>query len=442
MNQQLEQEVAERRATEQALRDSEAQTRAIVEAAADGIIVVNERGVVESINPAALEIFKYKSEEILGQNVSLLVPPPDELLRDEYPENFLRTALSHAVEFRREFDGRRKDGTLVPVYMVVTEFALSRGRQYVAMFHDLSHRRQLERKLLQAQKMESIGQLAAGIADQINTPMQFVSDNIEYLSDCSTWLFKLVETYERNLNPAGPERSWHERCEEINEIVRSGNFCRVRQQIPAAIGESKEGIQRVIQIVRAMKEFSHPGGADMRSVDLNETIRSTATISRNRWKYVADLELVLDPDLPSVDCLPAEINQVLLNLIVNAGDAIADRIGTNSDERGRIKVRSQAEPGHVVIQVEDNGCGIPDKIRSRIFDPFFTTKEVGKGTGQGLAISYNVIVNMHHGALEVESTPGVGTCFTVTLPAVQPSTEQNTELPKSIEAASVSALVD
>jgi two-component system NtrC family sensor kinase len=127
----------------------------------------------------------------------------------------------------------------------------------------------------------------------------------------------------------------------------------------------------------------------------------------------------LDPDLPLADCLPAEINQVLLNLIVNAADAIADKVGESGERKGMITVRTRTEENHIVIEVQDTGCGIPHEIRDRIFDPFFTTKDVGKGTGQGLAICYNIVVNLHHGTLDVESTPGVGTCFIVTLPISQ-----------------------
>jgi signal transduction histidine kinase len=176
-----------------------------------------------------------------------------------------------------------------------------------------------------------------------------------------------------------------------------------------------------------MKEFSHPGQDERVGVDLNNAVCSTMTITRNRWKYVADLELDLDQDLPTLRCVPAEINQVLLNLIVNAADAIADKIGDNSEVKGIIKVRTRRDDEYVLIEVADTGCGIPNEIRNRIFDPFFTTKDVGKGTGQGLAICYNVIVNKHHGLLDVESTPGVGTKFTVAIPLTRDDEDRGVE---------------
>jgi signal transduction histidine kinase len=177
-----------------------------------------------------------------------------------------------------------------------------------------------------------------------------------------------------------------------------------------------------------MKEFSHPGHEDKVGVDLNNAVCSTMTITRNRWKYVAELELDLDPDLPTLHCVPAELNQVLLNLIVNAADAIADKVGENSGQKGIITVRTRRDDDHVVIVVADTGCGIPDEIRNRIFDPFFTTKEVGKGTGQGLAICYNVIVNKHHGSIDVRSVPGMGTRFIVRIPLDKgPNTKRDSE---------------
>jgi signal transduction histidine kinase len=293
--------------------------------------------------------------------------------------------------------------------------------QTVAREEEIQKRKGLEIQLLQAQKLESIGQLAAGIAHEINTPMQFVYDNIEFLSDSSDKLLMVVEAYQRNLNATGPQRSWQERSAEVDQVIQDTRFDHIRQEIPNAIQESREGIQRVINIVRAMKEFSHPGQEDKVGVDLNNAVCSTMTITRNRWKYAAELELDLDPDLPTLRCVPAEINQVLLNLIVNAADAIVERIGENTGQKGVITVRTRRAGERIVVEVSDTGCGIPEEIRNRIFDPFFTTKDVGKGTGQGLAITYNVIVNKHHGSLEVESEIGVGTTFRLSLIGESPA---------------------
>jgi signal transduction histidine kinase len=282
-----------------------------------------------------------------------------------------------------------------------------------------SKNQMLQIQLLQSQKLESIGQLAAGIAHEINTPMQFISDNMEFLNDCVDRLFEVVDSYEGNLDLEKPDKSWETRWKEMSDVVTQSHFAKIREEVPKAIDESLEGIQRVIHIVRAMQQFSHPGTTKKVGSDMNDAIRSAATITRNRWKYVAELELDLDNDLPTVPCLPAEINQVLLNLIVNAADAIAEKAKDKDEEKGKITVRSRLDGDYVLIEVEDTGCGISDEIRSRIFDPFFTTKDVGKGTGQGLAISYNAVVDKHQGKLEVDSTPGVGSVFRVYLPRAE-----------------------
>lgn len=276
---------------------------------------------------------------------------------------------------------------------------------------------QVEEELQQARKLESIGQLAAGIAHEINSPMQYVCDNVEFLDECIENLTKVLDTYETILDPCGPPKSWADRRAEIEQARRECNLSML-QEASVAVRECLEGIQRVTTITRAMKEFSHPGTKEMVLSDLNEALKSTATITRNRWKYFADLEFDLDPDLPPVECLPAELNQAFLNLVVNAADAVAEAAAHADDgpEKGTITIASRQNGDHVVIRVADTGCGIPEAVRNRIFDPFFTTKEVGKGTGQGLNIVYNVVVTQHGGTIEFTSEVGQGTEFTISLP--------------------------
>jgi signal transduction histidine kinase len=310
------------------------------------------------------------------------------------------------------------EASQMTVESVIDERTMELEQRTIELAESLERSHTLELQVVQGQKLESIGQLAAGIAHEINTPMQFVYDNIEYLGDAADKLFRVVEAYQRNLQGTGPHRPWQERLAEVNRVIEETRFAQIREQIPAAIQESREGIERVIAIVRAMKEFSHPGQEEKVGVDLNNAVCSTMTISRNRWKYVAELELDLDPDLPTLACVPAEINQVLLNLVVNAADAIVAKLGENSEQKGFILVRTLHDSDNVYIEVSDTGCGIPAQVRNRIFDPFFTTKEVGKGTGQGLAICYNIVVNKHCGRFDVESKVGEGTKFRVTMPHV------------------------
>jgi signal transduction histidine kinase len=196
-------------------------------------------------------------------------------------------------------------------------------------------------------------------------------------------------------------------------------------EVPQAIQQSLQGIGRVTTIVRAMKEFSHPGSEEKSDTDLNRAIETTITVARNEWKYVAEVVTDFDPALPLVRCLPGEINQVILNLIVNAAHAIADVVENNGKSKGTITIRTRSQGDRVEIRVSDTGTGIPETIRAKIFDPFFTTKGVGKGTGQGLAIAHSVIVDKHGGTISCETEVGKGTTFVIRLPLLSstPQTE-------------------
>jgi len=190
----------------------------------------------------------------------------------------------------------------------------------------------------------------------------------------------------------------------------------LEQEIPKALDQSLDGVARITKIVRAMKEFSHPGSSEKTPMDINHAIKSTVTITKNEWKYVADVETDLDPDLPMVPCLAGDINQVFLNLLVNSAHAIEAAMGGKNNGKGKIRVATRKRNGWAEITITDTGTGIPESIRDRIFDPFFTTKEVGKGTGQGLSIAYNIVVEKHGGIIDFETTEGEGTTFIVRLP--------------------------
>ncbi len=284
----------------------------------------------------------------------------------------------------------------------------------IGLFQDITERKLLEAQLSQAQKLESIGQLAAGVAHEINTPMQCVSSNVEFLKNCYQQVFHVVDSYRAQLD--GPKMDWQERKEQIDRLLHACRYDVLRIEAPAAIEEASDAVERVIDIVRAMKAMSHPGTKDKVLTNINELIRSAAAISKNRWKYVAHLDLRLDETLPDLYALPAELNQVFLNLIVNAADAIAGKLGDSPHELGVITIRTYLQKNGVRIDVQDTGCGVPEEIRHRVFDPFFTTKQVGKGTGQGLAITYDLIVNKHQGWIKLDPRPGRGAVFSVWIP--------------------------
>lgn len=285
----------------------------------------------------------------------------------------------------------------------------------VGLFIDITRRNQLENQLLQAQKLESIGQLAAGIAHEINTPAQYVGDNTRFLRDEFQGILKVIDNYTSQLDTSAPNKNWEERAAEIKQTLEEVDYEFIRDEIPQAIEQSLEGIERITTIVRAMKDFSHPGSSQKELVDLNQAIDSTATVCSNRWKYAADLEFDFEDSMPHVPCFLGEFNQVILNLIVNAADAIAEQ-NAESGDKGKIIVKTSTDGDDAIITIQDNGPGMPEKVQAKIFDPFFTTKVVGKGTGQGLAISQDVIVQKHGGTIDVQSKEGEGTTFTVRLP--------------------------
>lgn len=251
--------------------------------------------------------------------------------------------------------------------------------------------------LVQAQKLEAIGHLAAGIAHEINTPIQYIGDNTRFLQRSFQELLQ-VSKQEKTLSAA-----------ELDYLAT---------EIPNAVDQSLEGIDRVAAIVRAMKEFSHPGRLEKTPSDLNHALDTTITVARNEWKYAAEIITDFDPALPLVACVANELNQVFLNLIVNAAHAIIEMQGTDNPEKGTITIRTRTDGAWADIRISDTGMGIPHTIRDQIFDPFFTTKAVGKGTGQGLAIARSVIVDKHQGTLTFESEPGEGTTFIIRLPIV------------------------
>ncbi len=284
----------------------------------------------------------------------------------------------------------------------------------VCVATDISDRKRLEVELRHAQKLESVGQLAAGVAHEINTPVQYIGDNVHFLGDVVSDLLELCDAYgllresAKNFDQLADAVTDVERAEEAADL----EF--VTAEAPEAVTRTLSGIERVSTIVRAMKQFSHPGAAQHMPTDLNSLVDTALIVATNEYKYVADVDFKKG-SLPEVMCNEGDISQVLLNLVVNAAHAIADRVD-HSDERGTISIETASELDGVSLSITDTGTGIPVGIRDRIFDPFFTTKEPGRGTGQGLAISYNVIVDKHQGRLSVESTEGEGSTFRIWLP--------------------------
>jgi signal transduction histidine kinase len=270
-------------------------------------------------------------------------------------------------------------------------------------------------QLSHAQKLDSVGQLAAGIAHEINTPIQFIGDNVRFLKETFVELIGLLEIYKGLLHAAREGTLDQPAIRDAVTATRKVELAYLLKEIPIAIDQTLEGVGRVATLVGAMKEFSHPGTVNKVPLDLNHLIQSTITVARNEWKYVAELETKLDPSLPKILCQPGEFNQAILNLIVNAAQAIAEK-NRDTTDLGNITVTTRKLDKDVEIRVRDTGAGIPANVQTRIFDPFFTTKEIGKGTGQGLAITRSVIVDKHSGSIDFETIEGEGTTFIIRLP--------------------------
>nr|WP_320013039.1 ATP-binding protein [uncultured Desulfobulbus sp.] len=271
-------------------------------------------------------------------------------------------------------------------------------------------------QLIHANKLESVGQLAAGIAHEINTPTQFIGSNIDYLGEAFEGMQRIIHLLCRQLERTEGETISLSKS-MVNGLLAEVDWEYLEEETPAAIKQSKEGIKRIASIVMAMKEFSHPNSKEKAKNDINKLIETTVIVTSNEWKYVADVQTDLDPDLPLVSSLADELGQVLLNILVNAVHAIEAKVKEDKEaEKGVIAISTRTQGENVEICIRDTGVGIPEDIISRVFDPFFTTKTVGQGTGQGLAIAHDVVSKKHGGTLRVESTQGEGSTFIINLP--------------------------
>jgi signal transduction histidine kinase len=278
----------------------------------------------------------------------------------------------------------------------------------------LAEKQRLEIELARAQKLESVGQLAAGIAHEINTPVQFVGDSLYFLKDAAETLRPYTERMSalRDRSQRGELRAsdW----DALDALKAELDIDYLLENMPKAADCALEGVNRVGSIVRAMKSFAHPDQPDQTNVLLDEAIRNTLIVARNEIKYVADVQTDLG-EVPPVRCFAGDVNQLLINILVNASHSIEDVV-RGTGERGRITVTLERDGEEAVIAIADTGTGIPEAIRERIFDPYFTTKELGRGMGQGLAIAHNIVVKRHGGSLRFDTKEGVGTTFFIRLP--------------------------
>lgn len=403
------------------------QLSAAVEQSPVIVVITDLAGNITYVNPKFTESTGYQLDEVLGKNPRILNSghSPKEMYQE------LWSNIRKGNSWRGEFRNKKKNGELYWESATITPiFDLSGAiTSFLAIKEDISERRAMESELRQAQKLEGIGQLAAGIAHEINTPAQFVTDNLTFLLESWESAKPVLDQYRKTMNEVLAKVA-PEAAAFLAKAEQGCDLEFIAEEVPRAIEQSLDGARRVAGIVRAMKEFSHPDSAEKSDTDLNKGILSTITVARNEWKYVAEMETDLDESLPPVFCYPGEVNQVILNLVVNAAHAIKDKV--KDGELGKIKVCTRNRGDMVEIGVSDTGMGIPETIQNRIYEPFFTTKEVGKGTGQGLSFAHSVVVKKHQGKIRFETEAGRGTTFFLELPIRKPDAGKENDAQTSV----------
>jgi PAS domain S-box-containing protein len=407
------QDVTELRHFVNELAQSEKRFRSLVETMQQGLVQVDGTGVVTYCNDHFCQLIRRRPEEIQGQGLEAMVHPED---GDAY-----RRALGPCTrqDLNCRFDIRwSTEGT--QVFSIVTPVALQSAQGESAgswlLVMDVTERKFLESQLLQTQKLEAIGQLAAGIAHEINTPTQYVLNNMWFIKEAVEQIHAALD---RHIELFARVEAQTSLASEVMALRAKNVDLQVDfylKELPAAISETLQGLERITAIVSSVKQFAHPGHDNKQAANLNELVQNTVIVSRNEWKYVAELSTDLDPDLPPVPCLVQEIGQVLLNLVVNAAHAIIAARGEDEEAKGLIQIRTRRQGDWIEIRVQDSGTGIPPHAQAHIFEPFFTTKPVGTGTGQGLFIAHRSVVKNHGGRIDFETTPGQGTTFIVRLP--------------------------
>jgi PAS domain S-box-containing protein len=413
-------DVSERKRNEEVVR----RLSLAVEQSPVSIVITDLQANIIYVNRKFVEITGYAYDEVIGKNPRVLKSGQTTL--ETYKE--LWETIQGGKQWRGEFQNKKKNGELYWEDAVIQPIHDERGviSHFLALKEDTTERRNMQAQLERAQKLEAIGQLAAGIAHEINTPMQFIGDNARFVQE--SWppfnqLAALAVSAQESQDPSSAidQLLKHVRHSDLSDL----KFCQV--EIPKAIEQSLNGVARVSKIVQAMKQFSRPGSENKELLDINQAIEDTITVTRNEWKYVADVSTELDAAVGQIQCHVGEFNQVILSLLMNAAHAISQGGAPRTPPaKGAIVIRSRRDSSGVEISVQDDGCGIPVEIQSRIFDLFFTTKEVGKGTGQGLSLAHAIVVKRHGGRIWFETKVGKGTTFFVHLPAAQGEIQQAT----------------
>jgi two-component system, NtrC family, sensor kinase len=429
-------EVSSQPHSEAADGHNEERLRTILDAIQAGVILIDaETHTIIDINPAALSMFGAGRDVVVGSKCHQFICPAE---CGQCPVTDLGQTVDNSERLLVRADGR-----VTPILKTVVPVVLDGRRCLLESFVDIARRKQVEnelavhrgkleelarerseklleaqRQVLQGEKLASVGRLAAGVAHEINTPIQYVGDNLHAISDFLVDLEAVVTKYREIVGVIKQAGTAQELVQKVETAEQEHDLDFILTDAPKAVGQALDGVQRVAKIVRAMKDFSHVKTAASSGVDINRCLESTLTVARNEYKYHADLKTEFG-EIPLVECYPSELNQVFLNLLINAAHAIED-----TGQRGLITVSTRGDGQWVEVTISDTGNGIPENIRDKVYDPFFTTKEVGKGTGQGLYIARQIVVVKHGGSLEFESEVGKGTTFRIRIPMSPPPEEE------------------
>jgi PAS domain S-box-containing protein len=389
------------------LRRTELSYHTIVDGAGDVVFHLDDDGRLVSLTPTWARMTGFGAVRSLGRHLS------DYASGHERPRiaKLLQAVRGTGQPARSSSEIVTLDGRELPVDLFLNPLRDATGQQVglVGTLTDISWRKAREVEDQHAAKLESLGRLSAGLAHEINTPIQFVGDNTRFLAESCETMLSLLRTYRHVLDRSSDEAPWEERQEVLNQAEDEAELAYLVDEVPVAVRQSLEGVERVASIVRAMTAFSYRG-QDFAPADLNQALRTTITVANNEIKPVADVELDL-ADLPPVRCLIGDLNQVFLNLVLNAVHAMEE-----TGRRGTLRLSTRHDGEHVVVEMADTGGGIPEDIQRKVFEPFFTTKPVGRGTGQGLALARALIQERHGGQISLSSAVGEGTTFTLRLP--------------------------
>jgi two-component system, NtrC family, sensor kinase len=411
---------------QQQVRESAEMLSAITDAVQSAVFLIDDEDTIKFANPAVQTLFGYTQNELLGKKLhSLFVPEKDRDRANAGMEAFKKTGEGPVIMKMQEMEALHKDGKKLSILIHVGRI-LKNGRWWAAgSAIDITELRKAQSDLLKSQqeaiqagRLASIGFLASGIAHEINTPAQYLTNNLAFLGDSVDTLRLALSTIQRiSESPTDTEaiEAFKAECppDEVQFLLK---------ELPDAISQSRAGIGHIAKIVQSMKDYSHSSRSGKQYENLHKALDSIITITHNASKEVASVITDFDPNMPDVFCNIDELHQVFLNLIMNAIQAIEMSKNRNKD-LGKITISTQIHDDIVSVSFTDTGDGVPEEIRDRIFDPFFTTKEVGKGTGQGLNICYDIIVNKHNGKIEVGNAPEAGAVFTVYLPVINPASK-------------------